>query len=71
MEEPIYLNLKEIYAQIIILVKHTLLGVHLKSNAMSLYSYICTLSLGEKWIYKMSNIPPYLVLIVCNTILFL
>ena len=71
MEESIYRNIKEVCAQIIILVKHTLLGVHLESNAMSLYNYICTHSVGEKWIFNMSNIPPYLMLIVCNTILFL
>ena len=71
MEELISRNIKEVCAQIIILVKPPLLCVQLKSNTMSLYSCICTHSVGEKWIFNMSNIPPYLVLIVCNTILFL
>ena len=71
MEEPIYLNIKEVHAQIIILLKPSLLDVHLKSNTMPLYSYICTHSIGEKWIFNMSNIPSYLILIVCNIILIL
>ena len=53
MEEGMYLNIKEIYTQIIILLKSSLLDVHLKSNAVFIYGYICTHSAGEKWIFKM------------------
>ena len=48
MEESIYRNIKEVCAQIIILVKPSLLGVQLKSNSMSLYNYIYTHSVREK-----------------------
>ena len=58
MEEQIYLNIREIYTQIIILLKPSWLYVHLKSNTMSLYSSICTHSVGGECIFNTSNIPP-------------
>ena len=53
MEERIYLNIKEIYTQTIILLKSSLLDVHLKSNTVFIYSYTCTHNAGEKWIFNM------------------
>ena len=58
MEERIYINIREIYTQIIILLKPSLLDMHLKSNTMSIYGCICTRNVGEKCIFNMSNIPP-------------
>ena len=60
MEERIYINIREIYTQIIILLKPALLDIHLKSNTMSIYSCICTHNVIEKCIFNMSNIPTLL-----------
>ena len=60
MEERIYINIREIYTQIIILLKPSLLDMHLKSNTMSIYSCICTHNVIEKCIFNMSNIPTLL-----------
>ena len=51
MEERIYINIREIYTQIIIL---------LKSNTMSIYSCICTHNVIEKCIFNKSNMPTLL-----------
>ena len=62
MEEQIYKykreRQREIYMQIIILLKPSLLDMHLKSNTMSIYSCICTHNVGEKCLFNMSNTPP-------------
>ena len=68
MEERIYIIIRdrerekerEIYTQIIILLKPSLLDMHLKSNTMSIYSCTCTHNLIEKCVFNMSNIPPWL-----------
>ena len=49
---------KEIYTQIIILLKPSLFDMHQKSNTMSMYNCICTHNVGEKCNLDMSNIPP-------------
>ena len=58
MEQRIYINIREIYKQIIILLKPSLLDMHLKSNIISIYSCICTQNVIEKCIINMGNIPP-------------
>ena len=58
MEEGMNVNIREIYTQIIILLKPALLDMHLKSNTMSIYSCICTHNVIEKCIFNKSNIPP-------------
>ena len=58
MEERIYINIREIYTQIIILLKPSLLDMHLKSNTMSIYSCICTHIVSGKCMFNMLNIPP-------------
>ena len=57
MEEGMNVNIREIYTQIIILLKSALLDMHLKSNTMSIYSCICTHNVIEKCIFNKSNIP--------------
>ena len=59
MEHRIYI---EISKQIIILLKPSLLDMHLKSNTMSIYSCICTHNVVEKCIFNMSNMPPLFAL---------
>ena len=72
MEERIYINIRErerqtdrqtdrqteIYMQIIILLKLSLLDMHLKGNTMSIYGCICTHNVGKNCIFNMPNIPP-------------
>ena len=60
MEERKYINIREIYIQIIILLKPSLLDMRLKSNNMSIYSSICTHNVIEKCMFNMSNISPLL-----------